>query len=309
MSRYTDVEGPKASICIPAYQAARHLRATIDSVLAQNYCDLEILFIDNNSTDGTREILETIKDDRVRIIRNATTLSIYDNWNRAVRESRGVFVKLVCADDLLEPDCIAAQVAVLEENPDVKLVSGRTDFIDDEGELLRPARGISGIVGRQPGERVVRQTVRSGSNPVGPTAAAMYRRKDFNRCGGYIRYSLFPNVSDVDLWVRLIRDGDFFGMARTVASFRIGSGSVTATTSTRSLLDQYIRFSRHLVEDPYWNIPRTDRIVGRVNGYDKQLRRTVLYGMSNYRAWKRRRWAIEVSSAGDRRDKFIARTG
>ena len=116
----------------------------------------------------------------------------------------------------------------------------------------------------------------------------MFRREDFDRCGGYIRHSLFPNVSDVDLWARLIRDGHFFGMARTVASFRIGSGSVTATTTARSLLCQQREFSRHLINDPHWNISTRDRIIGWFNCYDKQLRRTVLYAMSNYRAWRQR---------------------
>lgn len=288
---------PKASVCIPAYQAERHLQTTIDSVLAQNYHDFEVVVVDNNSTDGTWEILEAIHDDRVRIVRNSTTLPIYDNWNRAIREGRGELVKLVCADDLLGPECIAEQVAVLDEHRDVTLVSGRTDFVDDEGKLLRSSRGIQGIVGRHPGERVVTATVRSGSNPVGPGVAAMFRRNDFDRCGGYIRYPLFPDVSDVDLWARLVRNSHFFGMARTVASFRIGSGSVTATTTARSLLGQQLEFSRHLVNDPHWNVPTRDRIIGQFNCYDKQLRRSVLYAMTNYRAWQQCRLGTDSSAA------------
>ena len=275
---------PKASVCIPAYQAEQHLQGTIESALAQSYHDMEIVIVDNNSTDGTRGILEAVRDNRVRIVRNSVTLPIYDNWNLAVRQARGEFIKLVCADDLLEPDCVAEQVAVLEQNRDVRLVSGRTDFIDDDGNLLRPARGIRGIVGRHPGERVIKATVRSGSNPVGPAVAAMFRRADFDRCGGYIRHSLFPNVSDVDLWARLIRDGDFFGLEQTVASFRIGSGSVTATTTARTLLAQQLRFSKHLINDPRWNVSTGDRLTGWVACHDKQLRRSVLYAMSNYRA-------------------------
>ena len=119
---------PKVSVCIPAFQAERHLQATIDSVLAQDYADLEIVIVDNNSSDGTREILEMVKDDRVLIIRNATTLPMVDNFNLAVQQSQGQFVKLICADDALQPDCIAAQSKVLEDNPDVALVIGSDGF-------------------------------------------------------------------------------------------------------------------------------------------------------------------------------------
>ena len=140
---------PEVSVCIPAFQAERHLQATIDSVLAQDYADVEIVIVDNNSTDGTRDILEMVNDDRVRIIRNATTVPIVDNFNLAVQQSRGQFVKLICADDTIQPECIAAQIKVLKDNPDVALVAVRTDFIDDEGKLLRRSRGLAGIVGRQ----------------------------------------------------------------------------------------------------------------------------------------------------------------
>lgn len=277
---------PKVSLCIPAYQAERHVQATIDSVLAQNYADLEIVIVDNNSSDGTRDILEQIDDDRVRIIRNPTTLPMGDNWNRAVSESQGRYVKMVCADDILEPDCIAAQVAVLEGSPDVALVSARFDFIDDEGKSLIRARGLGGVVGQHSGERVVRQIVRSSRNPIGPPVAAMFRRIDFDRCGGFGGDSLFS--MDMDLWVRLIRDGDFFGVPRTLASFRVVGGSITASTSARSQLAQQTEFARQLVDDPRWNISAIDRILGRINCYHMQLRRILLYKFSSLRAGRRR---------------------
>ena len=139
-----DPRRPGVSVCIPAFQAERHLQATIDSVLAQDYADLEVVIVDNNSSDGTRDILERLTDRRVRVIRNPTTLPIADNFNFAIRQSRGQFVKLVCADDLLKPDCIAAQASILENHPDVAVVSARTDFIDDEGKLIRRERGLRG---------------------------------------------------------------------------------------------------------------------------------------------------------------------
>jgi glycosyltransferase involved in cell wall biosynthesis len=285
---------PQVSLCIPAFQAERHLQATIDSVLSQNYADLEIVIVDNNSSDGTRDIVGALKDDRVRVIRNPTTLPIADNFNLAVQQSRGRFVKLVCADDTLEPDCIAAQAEVLDGRPEVTLVSTRTDFIDDEGKLLRPSRGLGGIVGQHSGERVVRQIVRSGTNPIGPPVAAMFRRVDFDRCGGFRGDLLFP--MEMDLWVRLVRRGDFFGIPRTLASFRIGGGSMTALMSARSQLAQQIEFARRLVDDPGWEISVADRVLGRINCYDMQMRRSGLVLMSAIRASRRRRRAFKSES-------------
>jgi glycosyltransferase involved in cell wall biosynthesis len=277
---------PKVSLCIPAYQAERHLQATIDSVLAQDFADLEVVIVDNNSSDGTGNILEVLSDRRVRVMRNATTMSMVDNFNLAVRHSKGQFTKVICADDILTPDCIGAQVALLEGNPSLAVVSARTDFIDDEGTLLMRARGLGGIAGQHSGEHVVKQIVRSGRNPIGPPVAVMFRRADFDRCGGFGGDLLFP--MDMDLWVRLMRHGDFYGMPRTLASFRIGGASITAATSARSQLAQQREFARRLADDPQWNIPAADRVVGRVNCYHMQLRRTALYRWSSLRAGRRR---------------------
>jgi glycosyltransferase involved in cell wall biosynthesis len=280
------VKHHKVSLCIPAYQAEQYLQATIDSVLAQTYADLEIVIVDNGSSDGTPDIVSKVDDDRVRVIRNPTTLPMVDNFNLAVKHCRGEFVKLVCADDLLEPDCVAAQLAVLDDNPGVSLVAARTDFIDDEGKLLRRARGLGGVVGRRTGERVVRRIVRSGSNPVGSPVAVMFRRADFERSGGFCGDLLFP--MDMDLWVRLLRCGDFYGLPRTLAAFRIRSGSTTGLTSARSQLAQQTEFARRLMNDPRWHVSAVDRLLGWVNSYDMQLRRTLLFALSSRRAGRRR---------------------
>lgn len=281
---------PRVSLCIPAFQAERYLQATIDSVLAQTYGNFEVVIVDNGSSDGTRAIVENIDDDRVRVIRNPTTLPLVDNFNLAVQHCRGEFVKLVCADDILEPECVAAQAEILESHPDVALVSARTDFIDDEGRLLVRARGLGGVVGRRSGERVVRRIVRSGSNPVGAPVAAMFRRSDFDRCGGFIGGDLVFAM-DMDLWVRLLRQGDFVGIPTTLAAFRIRSGSTTGTTTGRSQLAQQTEFSRQLVNDGQWQVSRGDRMLGLLNTYEKQLRRTVLFKASSLRAARHRRRA------------------
>ncbi|CAN5538961.1 glycosyltransferase [soil metagenome] len=276
---------PKVSLCVPAYQAERHLRSTIESLLAQDYHDFELVVVDNNSSDGTRAILKDFEDSRIRVVRNESTLPLVDNFNLAVSQCRGEFVKLVCADDILYPGCIAAQSAILERNPDIALVSVQTDFVDDDGSLLRPARGLRGIAGRRRSDHVVRQTVRSGTNPIGAPVAAMFRREDFIKTGGFRDELLM--LSDADLWVRLLQHGEFYGIPRTLASFRFGSTTVSATMAARSQLAQHKAFSRTLSAQRWWGVTRLDRAIGWINTYDMQLRRTVLFEISKWRDARR----------------------
>lgn len=283
------VPRPAVSLCVPAYQAEHHLRATIDSLLAQNYDDFEVVIVDNHSSDGTSKIVESIADKRVRVVRNDSTLPIIDNFNAAVRLSRGEFVKLVCADDVLDPDCVAVQSAILRRFPGVALVGAQTDFIDGDGALLRPARGLRGIAGRRRSDHVVRRLVRSGTNPIGAPVATMFRRSDFDRCGGFRDDPLF--YSDADLWVRLLQHGEFYGIPRALASFRFGSETVSATLAARSQFAQQGEFVRRLSTDRRWSITRLDLVLGRLNAFDKQVRRCILFAISKRRGTRRRQVA------------------
>ena len=227
-SRWRRTRRPKVSLCICASETDRHLQATIESCFAQHYAALEFLIIDNDGSDRTRHILEMVKDDRVRVIRSATAGPIADKFNMAVQQSNGQFVKLICAGDVLRRDCIAKQAKLLEDNVDVALVAVRTDHIDDDGNLLSRGCGLARLIGRHSGERAIRRIARSSVDPIGPAVGGLFRRDDFDRCGGCRADLLFP--MDMGLWIRLLGQGDFLGVPDTLASSRNGSGLMTQLT-------------------------------------------------------------------------------
>ena len=111
-----------------------------------------------------------------------------------------------------QPDCVAHRRRVIDAKPGVVLVSARTDFIDDAGEMLRPDQGTARHRGAAAGQWAVKRVVRSGTNPIGLPVAAMFRRADFDRCGGFRRRLAFP--IELDLWVRLIRPASSSGSPR-----------------------------------------------------------------------------------------------
>jgi glycosyltransferase involved in cell wall biosynthesis len=277
---------PKVSICVPTYQAGAYVEETIDSLLAQTYTDIEVVIVDNNSMDGTRSILDRVSDDRVRVFRNETTIPSPDNHNLAVRLSRGELVQVISADDTLKPECVAEQVAVLESRPDVVLVGVQTDFIDDESRMLRPAKGLRGIVGQWSGQHVVTRMVRSGTNPIGAPVAVMFRRADFDRSGGFRGSNLF--TLDMDLYVRLLHYGDFFGIPRPSSSYRYRAGSTTDLLAAKSQRAQILEFSQRLRSDPRWQVSAFDQLVCRVNSYDMMWRRTLLFKIAGARAARRK---------------------
>lgn len=255
------VRRPKVSVCIVANQAERQLLTTIDSVLAQRFDDLEIVIVGDQGP-YVPDMGAAANDERVRIIRNETTVPLGAGFNMAVRHSRGQFVKLLCPDDTLRPDCIAAQANVLEKNRDVALVAAGTDYIDHTGEVVSRHPVFARIVGIHSAQCVVTTIVRCGGNPVGPSVGVMFRRADFQRCSGF-REDLLE-WPDLELWIRLLRFGEFFGMSQTLASVRDRRGLKSGSASMLLQLAERIEFTRRLISDPVWTVSATDRMVGHV---------------------------------------------
>jgi glycosyltransferase involved in cell wall biosynthesis len=132
--------GPLASIVICNHNYASYLRAAIESALAQTYQPLEIVVIDDGSTDGSREILAEYED-RVHLVfkSNGGQPSAI---NAGFRECRGEIVFLLDADDVFEPVKVARVVEILERNPDAAWVFHELDYIDRRGAAL-PLRRLS----------------------------------------------------------------------------------------------------------------------------------------------------------------------
>ncbi|MBJ7338667.1 glycosyltransferase family A protein [Mycolicibacterium sp.] len=306
--KYMSAKGtPTVSLCIPAYQAERHLRETLNAAFAQTCQDMEILVLDNNTTDGTRRILDEAlrdnRDARLRVVRNDHTLSMPDNWNRVVELCRAPLIKLLCADDLIEKTCVQDQADILINNPDVALVACKVDLLDDAGHPLRRSTGLRRLTGRHDGRTVVRHVVRSGGNPIGPSAAVTFRRKDFTAVGGFNGDLLYP--MELELWTRLLQRGDFVGLPNPMAAFRISAEGATAFTSVRAQFGQQAELSRRIAHDAAWRMGSVDRFVGWLGAVTMQARRSLLFSHSAWRYGRRSptvRRALESGSTPPTRD-------
>lgn len=131
---------PLVSVVLPCYEAERFLAAALGSLVAQTYRRLEILALDDGSSDRTAEILDEFaaRDDRVRVLRNEANEGVISTLNRGVAEARGEIVARMDADDVAAPSRIERQVAVLAGRPEIDLVGTGVTVV--EGESGRPLR-------------------------------------------------------------------------------------------------------------------------------------------------------------------------
>ncbi|MGW9404566.1 glycosyltransferase family 2 protein [Arthrobacter sp. NPDC055585] len=264
---------PRVSIVIPAYNNAAYLQATLESVFAQTYQDYEVVIADHSSVDKTAEIIESFAHEpRLRILSPTPHGGgAKANWNRVSQHAQGEWIKLVCGDDLLAPDALAAQMAAADANPSAVMVAGKRDIVDARGKVVISARGLGNLEGLVPGTEAVRATVRSGTNIFGEPAAVLLKREVL--ADGWWDDS-FPYMIDVTAYVRVLRSGDLVALPRTLASFRI-SASQWSVRLARSQAEQASGLYRAIMTDQPGTLTKLDAARGNMlalaNAYARRL--------------------------------------
>lgn len=130
---------PKVSIVIPAYNREQYLGIAVRSVLDQTYRDLELIVVDDGSTDGTLAIAQQFaqEDDRVRVLTDKTNRGAAYALKTGFEAARGELIGQLDSDDLLEPEAIELTVKALDEHSDWGMVYTNYRDIDEQGQLIR----------------------------------------------------------------------------------------------------------------------------------------------------------------------------
>jgi len=232
---------PKVSVCIPTYNYAHFLKDAIDSVLAQTYRDFELLIIDNCSTDDTEEVAAryALVDDRISYFCNESNIGLTGNLNRCLEYATGEYVKILCADDLIEPDCIEKSVRILDDNANVALVYCTRQLVTIN---LQPIGTLSYaddnvIVG---GSEVINACLLQG-NIIGEPTAVLFRKSCAKR-GFDPRYRQYV---DLEMWLYILEQGTFAYIADILCKFRQhdGQGTHNNIRSLEFYDDAFLMFS------------------------------------------------------------------
>lgn len=128
---------PTVSVVMPVYNEGAFVAAAVESVLRQTLTDLELVIVDNGSTDDTPEILSRIRDPRVRMFRNPRNLGSAAAGNRAVRESRAALIARMDADDVALPHRLEKQLSVFVARPTLALLGAQVRHFTEQGPLFR----------------------------------------------------------------------------------------------------------------------------------------------------------------------------
>ncbi len=251
---------PLVSICIPSYNNEDVIAATLESVQNQTYSNFEILITDDCSTDRTISAIEKFSDPRIHVVKNERNLGIGRNWQKALSAATGTYVKLLCGDDILYPDCLRRQVQALENptNSGITLAVCACDVINTNNEIILRRRSRIGT-GRVKGTQVIRDCVRRGTNFVGEPAVGLFRRNIANLSATFDFDN--PYMVDLDLWAELLKHGDVFIDDTPLAGFRVSTTSVSTRVGRRQAA-YFRRFIQKIRANPAYNVTRFDAFSG-----------------------------------------------
>jgi glycosyltransferase involved in cell wall biosynthesis len=263
---------PSVSICIPVYNGAAFIGAAIRSVLAQTYADLELIVVDNCSTDSTADVVATFDDPRITLRRPTEHVDVIDNWNRAVAVCSGRFVKLLCHDDALAPRCLELQVTALERHPHATMAACQRDVVDEAGNVLLRSRGLAHMDGYVDGPEAIARSVRFGTNVFGEPASVLHRG-DALRAALPFRHDV-PYLVDLELYFRMLAEGGLVAIRESLAIFRIHHSSWSAAVSAQQA-QQTRQLFRAWAATPGSRVSRVDLAVGSVRAEVLKLGRRI----------------------------------
>jgi len=207
-------EGPLVSVVVPVYDEMTTIQETLRSVLAQDYGNIEVIVVDDGSTDGSAAVARAIADrhERVRVLENGTNLGQSFARNRGAVEADGKYLVFHDADDLSTPSRVRKQVAFMEDNPDVGVLGSAYYYFN-------PLRGERTVRTRPADDATLRRNLARES--MVNLGTAMYRWSALEGT------SLFraEYAEGYDLLVRLAADHELANLREPLYVYRVAEDS------------------------------------------------------------------------------------
>lgn len=227
---------PAISVIIPAYNAARTVGATVDSVLAQTFTDFELIVVDDGSTDETADVVATRSDARLDLVRTENR-GVSAARNRGLARATGAYVAFLDADDAWDPAKLERQLGALTQTPKAGLCFTSAQIVDDRG---RP----TGVDMAVECADFTSALLLEGNIVAGGGSSVLARTQLVRDAGGFD--PALSQCADWDMWLRLSLQTKFVPIREALTLYRRALGSMSSNSAllerdTFAMLDKFYR--------------------------------------------------------------------
>lgn len=280
---------PLVSICIPMYNAETTIKKTLTTIINQTYKNIEIIIVDNCSSDTSIDIVQEFPDPRIKLIRMDTHLPTAElNWNRCFQYTNGEYIALFHADDIYLPDMVSRQIETFRKYPLIGGVFTQGNIINEKDERIGEFKIPLEIKSDKPYDYQELFNAFLKHADFLPTPTAMICKDMYRGCAPF-RSDQFSSASDFDMWLRIAAHKPLVILDEKLINYRIskqqGSNVLHALNTEESdffkVMDSHIR-----------NTNRKDISGEAMDSYDlsrfgDQMRRA-------YNAFRKRDWACFI---------------
>lgn len=215
---------PLVSICIPTYNSARYLRQCLESIVAQTYDNIEVIFSDNASTDETTTLLEEYTEQYgYALSRNAVNIGAGANFNKLIGMARGEYVVLYHADDIYAKTIVEDSVQALNNDASVGLVGTLGTVIDHDGKYQYDIQLHDEVRRLKKNVYSYDEALLGAIRNMFVTPTIMVRAKAYQQLGGFDQQK-YKSACDYEMWLRIARNYPVAVIDKKLIQYRIHEG-------------------------------------------------------------------------------------
>jgi glycosyltransferase involved in cell wall biosynthesis len=235
----------KYSIILPVYNGGEYVKECVNSILLQTYPDFWLQVLDNCSTDGTLEWLQSLNDERIKIYPSERALSIEENWARIRSIEKNEFITLIGHDDILDKNYLMVMNDLITRHPGASLYQAHFRYIDSAGKAIRHCKPMDE---NQSAPEFLAAFLCGIIDTMG--TGFMMRAADYDLCGGIPAY---PNLlfADFELWINLTAKAYKATSADECFAFRLHQSMTTRSPDIKfhKAFEQFIGYLGKLKKD------------------------------------------------------------
>ena len=279
MTRNMPATDPTVSVVLPCYNLGRFLHQAVESVLAQSFGNVEIVIVDDGSTDEyTTALLDDFKRPLTRVLRQPNG-GVASARNLGIRATTGRYVCCLDPDDRLRPEYFARAVGILDADVDgdIGIATGAIEMVDERSDTLR--------TGQCDLQHLLVQNFIA--------EAAIFRRSEWDRVGGYVGTFSTPGIEDWDFWLRICENGlRVKSLPEVIVEYRIRVDQMSSlmyqpdrwNSLLRELVDRHKdSYTKHMGEV----IGDLGAVIATQHGWIDDRRRSLAWWQRNAAGWQR----------------------